>query len=143
MFNLSGSEVIFLLLMALIILGPEKLPEMIRKFGKTYGELKRMSTGFQSELREAFDEPLQEMRSTADALKRAIDDPVSETKAMVTSTADAVQQTASGADVAAEPVRDPYPAANSTVNPPNLQPAASKAEAGPEADQRAGEPSAE
>ncbi len=71
MFNLSGSELVFLLLLALIVLGPEKLPDAIRRFGRTYAELKKMSTGFQSELKSALDEPMREMRSTADALRKA------------------------------------------------------------------------
>ena len=71
MFNLSGSEIVFLLLIALIVLGPEKLPEAVRKFGKVYAEAKKMSTGFQSELKSALDEPMREMRETADAFKKA------------------------------------------------------------------------
>jgi sec-independent protein translocase protein TatB len=70
-FNFSGSEIVFLLLLALIILGPEKLPDAIRRFGKTYGEFKKMTTGFQSELKSALDEPMREMRETADAFKKA------------------------------------------------------------------------
>jgi sec-independent protein translocase protein TatB len=72
-FNLSGSELVFLLLLALIVLGPEKLPEAVRKFGKTYGDVKKMSSGFQNELRSALDEPMREMRETADALRKAVD----------------------------------------------------------------------
>ena len=71
MFNLSGSEIVFLLLLALIVLGPEKLPEAVRRFGKVYGEVKKMSTGFQSELKSALDEPMREMRETAEAFKKA------------------------------------------------------------------------
>ena len=71
MFNFSGSEIVFLLLLALIILGPEKLPDAIRSFGKTYSEFKKMTTGFQSELKNALDEPMREMRETADAFKQA------------------------------------------------------------------------
>jgi Tat protein translocase TatB subunit len=70
-FNLSGSELIFLLLIALVVLGPEKLPEAVRKFGKTYGEFKKMTSGFQSELRSALDEPMREMKDTADAMRKA------------------------------------------------------------------------
>jgi len=70
-FNLSGSEMVFLLLLALIVLGPEKLPEAVRRFGRTYGEVKKMTSGFQSELRSALDEPMREMRETADALRKA------------------------------------------------------------------------
>ena len=72
MFNLSGSEIVFLLLIALIVLGPEKLPEAVRKFGKAYAEIKKMSSGFQSELKSALDEPMREMRETADAFKKAV-----------------------------------------------------------------------
>lgn len=71
MFNFSGSEIVFLLLLALIILGPEKLPDAIRSFGKTYAEFKKMTTGFQSELKTALDEPMREMRETADVFKQA------------------------------------------------------------------------
>ena len=71
MFNLSGSEIVFLLIIALVVLGPEKLPDAVRRFGKFYGEFKRMSTGFQTELRNALDEPMREMRDTSDALRKA------------------------------------------------------------------------
>lgn len=61
-----------ILLLALVVLGPEKLPEAIRRFGRLYGELKRMSSGFQSEFRTAFDEPLRELRETAQLTKDAV-----------------------------------------------------------------------
>jgi sec-independent protein translocase protein TatB len=71
-FNLSGSELIFLLLAALVILGPEKLPDAIRRAGRLYAELKRMSSGFQSELKAAMDEPMRELRETAELTRRAM-----------------------------------------------------------------------
>lgn len=71
-FNLSGSEIVLILLLALVVLGPEKLPEAIRRFGRLYGELKRMSSGFQSEFRTAFDEPMRELRETAQLTKDAV-----------------------------------------------------------------------
>jgi len=73
MFNLSGSELIFLLLMALVVLGPEKLPEAIRKFTKTYSEFKKVTTGFQTELKTAMEEPMREMRETAEAIRKGVD----------------------------------------------------------------------
>jgi sec-independent protein translocase protein TatB len=68
-FNISGSEVVIILLVALIVLGPDKLPDAVRKAGRFYGELRRMSTGFQAELREALDEPLREVRDTVDTMR--------------------------------------------------------------------------
>ncbi len=73
MFNLQGSEIIVILLIALVVIGPEKLPDAVRKFTKTYAELKKMSTGFQSELKSALDEPMREMRETANLVRNAAD----------------------------------------------------------------------
>ena len=72
-----------ILLLALVVLGPEKLPEAMRKLGKMYGELKRMSTGFQEEFRSAVDEPLREFR-------KAVDEPMNE----IRSTANALRDSA-------------------------------------------------
>jgi len=74
-FNITGSEVVILLLLALVVLGPEKLPDAIRRFGRVYAEVRKMSQGFQSELRQALDEPVRELRSTADMARRIIEDP--------------------------------------------------------------------
>lgn len=71
-FNLSGSEVIVLLLLALIVLGPERLPDAIRSFGRVYGQLRRMGEGFQNEMRSVLDEPMRELRDTAELARRAV-----------------------------------------------------------------------
>ena len=73
MFNLQGSELIIILLLALVVLGPEKLPEAMRKMGQFYAELKKMSHGFQQEFRNATDEPMREIRETATALRDSVD----------------------------------------------------------------------
>lgn len=73
MFNLQGSEIIFILLIALVVLGPEKLPGAIRRITSLYTELRKMSTGFQDEFRSVLDEPMREMKSTADLMKGAAD----------------------------------------------------------------------
>jgi sec-independent protein translocase protein TatB len=66
-FNVGGQEFLVILLLALLVLGPERLPGAIRTVGRVVGELRRISSGFQSELRDALAEPLasvQEIRST-------------------------------------------------------------------------------
>lgn len=73
MFNLQGSEIIFILLLALVVLGPEKLPSAIRRFTQTYNELRKMGTSFQTELRSSLDEPMREMRETADLIRQNAD----------------------------------------------------------------------
>ena len=74
--SLGGGEVIAILIIGLIVLGPEKLPDAIKKFGNIYGEFRRMSQGFQSELRDAFDEPLQSLRGTAQMMQDSVNQPL-------------------------------------------------------------------
>ncbi len=71
MFNLSGSELIFLVLIALVVLGPDKLPEAMRRAGKAYADFKKMTTGFQSEMKSVLDEPMRELRETAELAKKS------------------------------------------------------------------------
>ncbi|KGA12953.1 MAG: hypothetical protein GM46_0100 [actinobacterium acAcidi] len=78
MFNLSGSEIVVILLLALIVLGPEKLPEAIRKFARVYNEVRKISNGFQSEFKTAFEEPMKELRETAQLTRDAVLKPLKE-----------------------------------------------------------------
>ena len=71
MFNLSGSEVIVILILALVILGPDKLPDAMRRAGRTWAELRKLSSGFQEEVRKGFEEPTKEVRKTADTVRKA------------------------------------------------------------------------
>ena len=69
MFNLSGSEVLFILVIGLVVLGPEKLPEVLRRAGRLYGELRRMSQGVQTEVKSALDETTRELRSATESAR--------------------------------------------------------------------------
>ena len=73
MFNLSGSEIVVILLLALVVLGPEKLPDALRRAGRMYAELKKMGNSFQAEVKNALDEPMKEMHETADLMRNAAD----------------------------------------------------------------------
>jgi sec-independent protein translocase protein TatB len=57
-FNVGTPELLVIMAVALIVLGPEKLPEAARKVGQVMGEIRRISAGFQAEMRDALQEPL-------------------------------------------------------------------------------------
>jgi sec-independent protein translocase protein TatB len=57
MFNVGGGELLVIMLIALIVLGPQRLPDAVRQVGRVVGEVRRVSSGFQQELKDAFDEP--------------------------------------------------------------------------------------
>jgi len=59
MLNLGTGELLVILLVALLVLGPAKLPQAARQMGKAVAELRRMSAGFQAEMRDALQEPVE------------------------------------------------------------------------------------
>ena len=53
MFNVTGGEVLLVGLVALLVLGPKRLPDAARTAGRVLGQLRSMSEGFQREMRDA------------------------------------------------------------------------------------------
>ncbi len=53
--SLGAPEIIAILVVALIVLGPKRLPEAGRQVGKAVAEMRRWSQGFQSEVRSVLD----------------------------------------------------------------------------------------
>lgn len=51
--SIGAPEILVILVVALIVLGPERLPEAARQVGRFVGELRRIGAGFQAEVREA------------------------------------------------------------------------------------------
>ena len=68
----------FLLILGLVVLGPEKLPTVLRKMGKFYGEFKRMTGDAQSDFRQAFAEPLRDLQSAATEYKSVFQEAAGE-----------------------------------------------------------------
>jgi len=73
-FNVSGPELLVILLLALVVLGPDKLPEAARKFGRVMAEVRRISNGFQAEMRDAMREPIRATQETLDLAQRQFED---------------------------------------------------------------------
>jgi sec-independent protein translocase protein TatB len=56
MFNIGGGELLVILLVALIVLGPDKLPQAARQVGRFTSEARKMADGFRAEMKSAMDE---------------------------------------------------------------------------------------
>jgi len=55
MFGIGGQELFLILLLALIILGPKKLPDIAKSLGKALGEFQRATDGLKKEIDQATD----------------------------------------------------------------------------------------
>ena len=51
-------EILVVLVVALVVLGPKRLPDAARQMGKAMAEFRRMSAGLQAEVRDVFNDPL-------------------------------------------------------------------------------------
>ena len=51
--SLSGVEFLVIAVFAFLVLGPEKLPDAMRKAGRALGEVRKITAGFQEEVRAA------------------------------------------------------------------------------------------
>ena len=54
--SIGPLEVLIVLVVALLVLGPQKLPDAARSLGRAIGEVRRYTAGFQNEIRDAFSE---------------------------------------------------------------------------------------
>jgi len=49
-FDFGTGEILLIMLVLFVVLGPKKLPEVARAVGKTINEMKRASAGFKNEI---------------------------------------------------------------------------------------------
>jgi Tat protein translocase TatB subunit len=81
---LQGGEIIIILLLALVVLGPKRLPELARKLGEWTAELRSaardLRRGLEAEvadIKEAgadLKAPIDDLRQTSDELRKDIDE---------------------------------------------------------------------
>ena len=69
MFGIGMPELLVILGLALIILGPKKLPEIARGLGKAMREFRRAT----SDLREQFEEETRELKDVTETLREEVD----------------------------------------------------------------------
>ncbi len=70
MFGLGGTEVLVVFVLALLLFGPRKLPEIGQMLGKTMSDLRRATMDFRTSLEREVQ--LDKLRETGDSLRRDV-----------------------------------------------------------------------
>ena len=65
--SIGPAEILVVLVVALIVLGPNRLPDAARSLGKAMAEFRRMSSGVQAEVRDAFAQAPSYPKPTSDS----------------------------------------------------------------------------
>jgi len=66
--NISSTEILIVLVVALIVLGPQRLPDAMKTAGKAYREFRKVSGTVQREINEVVNETTGMFTSTADVI---------------------------------------------------------------------------
>ncbi len=64
--NIGTPEILVVLIVALLILGPNRLPQAARQFGKAMAEFRRVTGGLQAEMRDAMSTIETEIKKATD-----------------------------------------------------------------------------
>lgn len=125
--NIGVTELIVILLLALIVVGPERLPELGRKLGKTLRDLRQLYDNLTSDLGPelmSIQRTTQELRDSVDAVRSIPQDAVNkaakaaeldETLAELKDVSDSVGQIGQTLSSAGKVLKDPVDAAVSTA----------------------------
>lgn len=124
------TEIIVVLVIALIVIPPDKLPEVMRTVGKVLRELRLASNTVVRELTEAVDDPLQLKRPPAAIARPSVIETLTEG---LTSAAPAAAraQSAVGKPPASAPTPSAVAVAEPVVEPPAQDLASTSSEAAP------------
>lgn len=113
MFGIGSTELIVILVVALIVLGPRKLPEMAKTLGKAMGEFRRMSSDFQRTIDTELDREEKQKRREEEAKRQAVKKQQEEE----------TLTKAASKPTAADPAATPSGAAAAVVDVPSSAPA--------------------
>ena len=94
--GMGPAELVLILIIAVIVLGPGKLPEVARALGKTMREFRSISNGIQNELRKELDsassgvkediKPLSELSESLTSIRSSLNSPLTAVSAEVEKT---------------------------------------------------------
>ncbi len=77
-FNIGAPELLLILIIALIVVGPRRLPEIARNLGKIMNDLRKMSQEFTTQMMQELNAPAKELEE----IKQELEAPAKELREM-------------------------------------------------------------
>lgn len=70
--SIGWQEVFLLMVIALVVFGPKRLPELARQVGRVVGEIRRVSREFEDEVRDVADPFRRELTAAAEPIEKEV-----------------------------------------------------------------------
>ncbi len=115
MFGIGFFELVVIAVVAIIFVGPDRLPEFMRKAGRLFVQARRVSNEVKSSFNQAIYEVEEEIRKEKAAALKILLDEHRQEQALVKPSESAVEKHASSPD-GAEPTEPQYPKAPDLVS---------------------------
>jgi len=117
MFDIGFSELLVIGVVALVVIGPEKLPRMARTIGHLAGRLQRYVADVKADINREIE--LEELRKMRDSMQKSATEMESSVSSQLSKTADELNQSVdtAGADKPADPAQKPAEAVHKPSNP--------------------------
>jgi len=111
MFGIGMPELLLILAVALIVIGPKKLPDLAKSLGRAMGEFKRATNDLKQSIEQdsGLDEVRQSMKAVNQDLRQSIDPIDARPKTDDDGDDDVKREEAAGADLYAEDQTDEAP----------------------------------
>jgi sec-independent protein translocase protein TatB len=114
MFDFSISELMVIMVVALVVIGPERLPKVARTLGHLWGRAQRYINGVKADIErdmavDEFRQLQQKVQAEAGELEQSMKQAVQSADQQVQEINEAVAKLSSGDQVQAAPVENPSP----------------------------------
>ena len=140
MFDLGWSKLIILVMLAIVVVGPKELPELLRTIGRFVAMLRRQADEFSGHVREAFkDTELQKIKDDVAGIKQTAEESVRDLTRTVEDSVKPIEDQMQALERGETP---PSSVASEPLAPPESTPAVSDATAPLGADQPSAPPAA-
>ncbi|MBI3794046.1 MAG: twin-arginine translocase TatA/TatE family subunit [Nitrospinae bacterium] len=77
MFGIGAPELVLIVIIAIIFIGPKKLPEVARMFGRGYREFQSALEGVKKDFHEAGEIATKDVKASVEEVKSSVKDAVS------------------------------------------------------------------
>ena len=104
--SVGAPEILVILVLALLVLGPERLPQAARTMGRWVGEFRRLTGSLQAEMQDVVDEVMRPVNETATVATESFTSTVSSVTTPTPLDDDGAGTSASPAEVSGEPLAD-------------------------------------